>query len=209
MNRRPSHTFDSESVFLRVFLLSLLFTVPLLAKTDVDFDPNIDFSKYKTFAFIGGVENLVMLPVSPDLINNRVHRAVARELTKKGLQEVQPNQNPGLVVRYWVSTSQQVNLAVMGNWGPYAPYVNGHWAFLYDTLTAGTPKEGSLLIDVIDPRAKNLTWRLYVTRKLTNADKDWNKADEDFSKGFESYPPSDREKEAKRKERAEHPPHSQ
>jgi hypothetical protein len=33
--------------------------LPLLGKVTVDFDPNVDFSKYKTFAYIGGVENLV------------------------------------------------------------------------------------------------------------------------------------------------------
>lgn len=195
-----------KSVLLRALFLLAITTFPLWAKTDVDFDPNVDFSKYKTFAFFGPVENLVMLPVNPDLIDNRVHRAVTKALTNKGLKEVLINQNPSLVVRYWASPSQQVNLAVMGNWGPYGPYVGSYWAFTYNTAAANSAKQASLLIDLIDPRARNLVWRLYLTRKLTNADKDWDKADEEFAKAFESYPPSDKEKEAKRKERAEHPP---
>lgn len=51
--------------------LALMLGMPLASKVTVDFDPNVDFSKYKTFAYIGGVENLVMMPLNPDLINNR------------------------------------------------------------------------------------------------------------------------------------------
>lgn len=51
-------------MFLPCFLLCLAFAFPVLAKTDVDFDPNLDFAKFKTFAFMGGVENLVMLPLN-------------------------------------------------------------------------------------------------------------------------------------------------
>lgn len=206
MNRRREPRWSRTSVILRTLFVVFLVALPLMAKTEIDFDPNLDFSKYKTFAFIGGVENLLMLPVNPGLINERVHRAVTRELTKKGLREVLPNQNPDLVVRYWATTSQQVNLATMGNWGPYGPYVGSYWSWMYDSLSASSIKEGSLLVDLIDPRAKSLVWRVYLVRKLTNADKDWDKADEDFTKAFESYPPSDKDKEAKRKERAEHPP---
>lgn len=205
MTRALENRWDRKSVVFGALFIFFFVALPLFAKTLIDFDPTLDFSKYKTFAFIGGVENLLMLPVNPGLINERVHRAVTRELAKKGLREVQPNQKPDLVVRYWVTTSQQINLATMGNWGPYGPYVGSYWGWMYDSVSASS-KEGSLLVDLIDPKTKNLAWRVYLIRKLTNADKDWNKADEDFAKAFESYPPSDREKDAKRKERAEHPP---
>jgi len=206
MNRLPESHRKFASLLPLASVVLLLAAFPLFAKTTVDFDPGIDFSKYRTFAFIGGVERLVMLQVNPDLVDNRVHRAVARELTKKGLREVQFNENPDLVVRYWANSSQQLNVSTMGNWGPYGPYVGSYWGFLYDSVTATSTKEGSLLVDLVDTRTKNLAWRVYLVRKLTNVDKDWNKADEEFAKAFESYPPSEKEKEAKRKERAEHPP---
>ena len=182
-----------------------LAALPLLAKTEVDFDPNLNFSKYKTFAFIGGVENLVMLPVDSVVMDNRVRRAVTRELTGKGLREVQPGQIPDLVVRYLVTTSQQVNVGTLGNWGPYGPSIGSYWGWMYDSVSAAS-KDGSLLVDLIDAKGKNLAWRVYLIRKLTSSDKDWNKADEDFAKAFQSYPPSDKDKEAKRKERTEHAP---
>jgi hypothetical protein len=192
-----------------LLLLAVFLTVsamPASAKVQVDFNPEIDFSRYKTFAYIGGVENLVMLQLNPELINDRVHRAVTREMTAKGLREVQSNDNPDLVVRYWANSSTQINVSAMGNWGPYGAYIGSYWGFLYDTVTATSQREGSLLLDLIDPRKKDLVWRLYIMRKINNVDKAWKQADEDFTKGFESYPPSQKEIEAKIKERAEHKP---
>jgi len=83
---------------VRIGLLVLLMAgLPAMAKVEVDFNPDLDFSQFKTYAYIGGVEHLVMLQLNPELINDRVHRAVQRELTKKGLREVQPSENPELV----------------------------------------------------------------------------------------------------------------
>lgn len=197
-----------HSVFFSACALLILVTTPVRAKTVVDFDPNLDFSKYKTFAFIGGVENLLMVQVNPDLLDNQVHHAVTRELTKKGLRELQLGQNPDLVVRYWANSSQQLNVANMGNWGPYGAYIGSYWAWTFDAVSASSAREGSLLVDLIDAKRKNLAWRLYLIRKITNADKDLKKVDDEFTKAFESFPPSDKEKEEKRKERAEHPPKS-
>jgi hypothetical protein len=194
---------------LVVVLGALIFAPPLRAKVVVDFDPNLDFSKYKTYAFIGGVENLVAIQLNPDLIEDRMHHSVVRELDKRGLREVKPEENPDLVVRYWANSPAQLDVAVAGDWGPYSAYVGGYWGFLFESVSASSKKEGALIIDLIDSKAKSLAWRLYLIRKITNPDKEWKKADEEISKGFESYPPSDKAKEDKKQERAGHPPKSQ
>jgi hypothetical protein len=194
---------------LVVVLGALIFALPLRAKVVVDFDPNLDFSKYKTYAFIGGVENLVAIQLNPDLIEDRMHHSLVRELDKRGLREVKPEENPDLVVRYWANSPAQLDVAVAGDWGPYSAYVGGYWGFLFESVSASSKKEGALIIDLIDSKAKSLAWRLYLIRKITNPDKEWKKADEEISKGFESYPPSDKAKEDKKQERAGHPPKSQ
>ena len=99
-------------------LVLLMAGLPAMAKVEVDFNPNLDFSQFKTYAYIGSVEHLVMLQLNPELINDRVHLAVQRELTTKGLREVQPSENPDLVVRYWANSQVQINVAATGNWGP-------------------------------------------------------------------------------------------
>jgi hypothetical protein len=194
----------SHAWFLALLLVA--WVTPAAAKVKVDFNPEIDFSKYKTFAYIGGVENLVMQQLNPELIQDRVHRAVSREMTAKGLREVQPGENPDLLVRYWASSSIQVNFATLGNWGPYGAYVGSYWGYMFSTLTTRSEREASLLLDLIDPRIKDLVWRLYIIRRITDVDKVWKKADEEFTKGFQSYPPSAKEIAAKRKERSDHQP---
>src|SRR5208337_2058039 len=201
---RAMHDRSIELTLIAV-LGALFLALPLRAKVVVDFDPDLDFSRYKTYAFIGGVENLVAIQLNPDLIEDRMHHSVVRELDKRGLHEVKP----GLVVRYWANSPAQLDVAVAGDWGPYSAYVGGYWGFLFESVSASSKKEGALIIDLIDPKAKSLAWRLYLIRKITNPDKEWKKADEEISKGFESYPPSDKGKEDKKQERAGHPPKSQ
>jgi hypothetical protein len=130
---------------------------------------------------------------------------VNRELTKKGLREVQPGQNPDLVIRFWGNPSTQVNVATMGNWGPYSPYISSSWAWTFNDVSASSAKAGSLIIDLINPRSKELAWRMYLIHRITTPDKEWKKADDEIAKGFESYPPSGKELEEKKKERAAHP----
>jgi hypothetical protein len=199
-----AHRIPKLLVYL--FLATFLAATSAHAKVQVDFNPELDFSQYKTFAFIGGVENLVALQVNPDLINDRVHRAVTRELTGKGLREVTAEQNPDLVVRYWANSSSQVNIAATGNWGPYGPYIGSYWGWVYYTVTASSKREATLLLDLIDPHKKDLVWRLFLIRQLSNTDKDWKKANQDFDKAFESFPPSPKEIESKRRERQDHKP---
>jgi hypothetical protein len=104
-------------------LVAMLLAPVARAKMNVDFNPDLDFSKYKTFAYIGGVEHLVMLQLNPNEIRDNVHEAVARELTKRGLKEVGRDANPDLVVRYFANTESQVNFAATGDWGGFNPFV--------------------------------------------------------------------------------------
>jgi hypothetical protein len=205
----PSSDRPSPRISRLIFVFVLLLAASALpAKTVVDFNPDADFTKYKTFAYIGGVENLLMFQANPGLVSDRVHEAVTRELTKKGLHEVQPTQNPDLVIRFWANPSSQVNIATMGVWAPYAPFIGSYWEHTYNDVTASSAKEGSLVIDLIDCRSKDLAWRLYLIHKVTTPDKEWKKADEEITKAFESFPPSPKERDAKQKERNAFPPKS-
>jgi hypothetical protein len=205
---RLFHRSNRFTPFLFALLALFFLCYPAHGKTVVDFNPNLDFSKYKTFAFIGGVGNLVMLQIDPDVMNDHIHHVVNQELAKKGLREIAPNQRPDLIVRYWANPPQQVNVSTMGEWAPYAPYITSDWAWVYNDVSATSVREGSLIIDLIDSRSKDLAWRLYLVRKMANSDKDWKKTDDELYKVFESFPPSENEKEAKKKERAAHPPKS-
>ena len=73
-------------------------------------------------------------------------------------------------------------------------------------MSASSTREGMLALDPIDAKNKDVARRLYLVRKIVKVDKDWKKADPDFSNGFESYPPPAKQIEQKKKERANEKP---
>jgi Domain of unknown function (DUF4136) len=177
--------------FLLLALLSLLSTLSATAKIATDFDPNLDFSKFKSFAFIGGVEQLVRMQLNPDLLNDRVHRAVSRELTAKGLHEATPEENPDLVVRYWANSQKNFDVAASTNWGVYGPYYGYHWGFAYYSMDTYTTHEGTLGIELIAANSRDLAWRMFASVKITETDpqKIWKIADSNIKNGFQRFPP--------------------
>jgi hypothetical protein len=172
------------------------------AKMATDFNPNLDFTKYKTFAYIGGVESLVRMQLNPELLNNRIHRAVVRELTSKGLREVQPEENPDLVVRYWVEAESTAQLTGTAHWGMYGSYYYGYWTVMYTTMSTPVTHQGLLGIEIIDAKARDLAWRLFVSEKIIHNDPDkiWKTADKNIIKAFKNYPPTSRAIEEKKAE---------
>jgi hypothetical protein len=203
---RNRWSFSKTTAVMSLLLLTLIFAPLALARMNFDFDPNLDFSAFKTFAYIGGVNTLEFRQLDPDLISNQVHAGVAKALTQRGLKEVKPDQQPDLVVRYMANSQSKLVSAAVGDWVQFGPMVGDYWAYTYDMMTAETSLDASLIIDLIDPKRKDLAWRLYLDQKITNDDTIWPKVIGQISKGFESYPPSQKQIAEKRKERAEHPP---
>ena len=188
--------------FLLAALLSLLSTLSATAKIATDFDPNLNFSKFKSFVFIGGVEQLVRMQLNPDLLNDRIHRAVSRELTAKGLHEVTPEENPDLVVRYWANSQKNFDVAASTNWGVYGPYYGYHWGFAYYSMDTYTTHEGTLGIELIAANSRDLAWRMFASVKITETDpqKIWKIADSNIKNGFKRFPPSPKDIKAKKQQ---------
>ncbi|HEY6387757.1 MAG TPA: DUF4136 domain-containing protein [Candidatus Acidoferrum sp.] len=207
MRKARKHSSHHKVATTISLVLLILILAPLaVARINFDFDPNLDFSQFKTFAYIGGVNTLEFRQLDPNLISNRVHAGVSKALTQRGLKEVRPDQQPDLVVRYLANSQSKLVSAAVGDWVQFGPFVSDYWAYTYDLMSAETSLDASLIIDLIDLKRKDLAWRLYLDQKITNDDTIWPKVIGQISKGFESYPPSQKQIAEKRKERAEHPP---
>lgn len=193
-----------------LFLLTLALILPPLAaaKKGVDFDPALDFSKYKSFAYIGGVNTLEFRQLNPNYITDKVHAGVSQALIQRGLKEVKSEEQPDLVVRYWANSQSQIVSPSLGTWGQFGQYVSDYWAYTYDLMKSESALDASLVIDLIDVKRKDLAWRLYLEQRIADDDSIWPKVLGEISKGFASYPPTKKEIEEKKKERAEHPPKS-
>ena len=121
--------------------------------TGADFSPGTRHDKYKTFDWGGGDS----LPVGdPRLDNNpffdaRVRAAVELELAAKGLRRV--TVSPDLLVHYHASIRQRVDVI-------RADEVRGYSFPGYrDSGTVVQFDEGTLIIDVAEPKAKTILWR--------------------------------------------------
>ena len=209
---KPTDKFENSVLFYKiveciVFFLLIFTLVPhAMAKSKVDFDPNLDFSKFKTFAYIGGTQMLEFRPLNPDRIKNDVHAEVAKALIARGLTEVKPDQQPDLVVRYSANSQSKIVTGGLGAWDQLGTFVDYYWAYTFDMMQAESSLDGMLVIDLIDLKRKELAWRLYLEQKIVDEDSIWGKVLAGIPKGFESYPPSKKAIEEKKKERAEHPP---
>ena len=194
-----------QNVLLLV-LIALMLGPVSMAKMRVDFDPGLDFSKFKTFAYIGGANTLEFRQLNPEFITDKVHAGVAKALVERGLKEVKQDQQPDLVVRYWANSQSTIVSPAAGSWIQFGPYVSDYWAATYDLMRAESSLDATLVIDLIDLKRKDLAWRLYLEQKIVDDDSIWPKVLEGISKGFEKYPPTKKEIEEKQKERAAHPP---
>src|SRR5262245_51189733 len=91
------------------FIATMLFTLQACTSIDVktDFDPSADFSKFHTFAFAGVTDINKGGILDNSLMRKRLESIVGRELESKGLQHVGIDQNPDLLVHYWVGVAEK------------------------------------------------------------------------------------------------------
>ena len=162
-------------------------------KVQTDHDPTADFSSFKTFAFAGPAEMNKGGIYDNSLRQKRIESAVARELVGKGLRQVSLDEPQDLRVHYWVNVQDKQRLESGGTSigvarGPYGGY--GWGAGYGGGVTTVDYKEGTLILDLIEPAKKQLVWRATIVGTLQESTKDnvelGNKA---IAKAFESYPP--------------------
>ena len=125
-----------------------------------DFDHAVNFRAFKTWAWY---------PQQPkdaeggpakgyeSFLDKRMRAAVSTEMTTKGLTEVAPNASPDIYVAYSarVEDKQQVSPYYNGMGYPYGYGYGGYRG--YSPVTQY--KAGTVVIDIVDARRKELAWR--------------------------------------------------
>ena len=96
-----------------VVVLALLITAgeSFAQKVDVDFDKDVDFSKYKTYAFTEGT------PTPVTLTNQRIEKAIDAQLAAKGLTRVESNADLTVVFHCSVTERTQFSTRSLDGWG--------------------------------------------------------------------------------------------
>ena len=150
-------------------------------ETNVDYDRAANFSSYKTFAFKD-----VHTPDNP-ISMRRVQAAIATTLASRGLAKA--DGTPDLWVVLHTRTRRQTQVtSYSSGWGWGWRWRGPYWnAARVEQIPIGT-----LMVDLIDTKAKELVWRGSASRIVeadeTAKDRD-EKVQEAVNKLFDGFPP--------------------
>ena len=157
------------------FLLSL---TALAQKIQIESDQTIDFSRFKTFAIRDGRLNSRNPSLNSDLIRKRIDGEIARYLSAKGLT-LAPSGPADLNVRYTLGAVTRTELeAYPAGWRGWG------------TRVVRVPfTEGTLVIDLRDPKTHTLVWRSIAREDKHDPSKIEGKLDDMVRKSFAKFPP--------------------
>jgi hypothetical protein len=137
--------------FIPVIFIFILSACSSL-RVNYDYDKNIDFNQYKTYAFHKkGVDKVEI----SGLDKKRILNAIDAELSKKGMIK---SDNPDLLVNIFTKERERIDVnQYNAGWGygwgyGWNPYLWGGRSYVSSTT------EGTLYIDLIDAKKKELVW---------------------------------------------------
>jgi hypothetical protein len=159
-------------------------------KISSDFDRTVDFSSYKTYKF---TDEALSLEIS-DLNRNRLLRAVESELTAKGFTKA--DSDPDVIIDLKLK-GEQKQTATATSSGPGYGYGYGYaygWGggFSTTTINYDTYVDGTLFVDMIDQKKKQLVWQGRGTKTI-DPDASEGKREQNINYAvkqiFTKYPP--------------------
>ncbi|WP_370226693.1 DUF4136 domain-containing protein [Mesoflavibacter sp.] len=170
---------------LPIALIAMVITSCSSVRVAADYDRQVDFSQYKTFAFFkSGIDKAEI----SDLDKKRILRAIEAELLAKGYTK---SEDPDMLVSIFTKSNQRVdvynNSWGFGAWGWGAPGWGWGWNM---QPNVSTRTQGVLFVDLIDAKKKELVWQGQGTGYLSsNMEKKEQRIKEFVAKIMEKYPP--------------------
>lgn len=149
-----------------------------------DYDREVNFDQYKTFAFFKpGIDKAEI----SDLDKKRILRAIEHEMLAKGFTK---SENPDMLVSLFTKTNENINIYQNNyGWGYGWGWSPWYWGNGYNTVSRTS--EGTLYIDLIDADKKELVWQGMGTAALAHeVDRKQERINEIVAKIMEEYPPS-------------------
>jgi len=184
--------------FLPVLILSLFIVSCSSISVSSDYESNVNYGAFKTYAFHEeGVKNSKI----NDIDKRRILNAIETQLNAKGLTM---SNNPDLIVNFFTKEHTDLNVYTYNNnygwgWGaPGYPGYYGAWGYMgpwgpsISNTSVSTVQEGTLYIDIVDARNKQLIWQGVgkgTINPTSNVEKREQKIQEFVSEILAQYPP--------------------
>lgn len=153
-------------------MLSLVLPLILVGCTGIpvstDFDTSRQFPLLSTYAWMVPKQKLVEDPtVDNDLMNSRVMRAVDTELFARGFEKASGDASADFLVTYHVSAENRQSVSSFHSSYGYYPCWQGCYQHGFQNdIYIRHYKQGTFMIDVIDPASSELIWRGIADRRL-------------------------------------------
>ena len=140
----------------------LLMTQVNAQKVTTDLDKDYDFTKLKTYTFLGWQNNSDQL--LNDLDKERLRKAFASEFNRRQLQRVEGDEADIAVTVFFVLEQKTSTTAYTDYYdGGYGGYRRGAWGWGGGSSTTTYSEsdyiEGTLVLDFYDNKSKNLIWQ--------------------------------------------------
>jgi hypothetical protein len=158
-------------IFLSLFSGVFLASCSTTPETYSSVAPGVDFRGIKTYGFLP--QTSTDKAGYQSLETNFLKVAVARQMDLIGL--TYDAENPEVVMNFYIHTADKMRTRQTPSMGGYYGYRGG----MYDDFGYGGPAyetrienytEGTLSIDMIDPKERKLLWEGTVTGRLTKKD---------------------------------------
>jgi len=153
-----------------------------------DYDTNVDWAKFKTYAWMGssGTPPGSAEPVMDSgLLDQRIRSSVEWEMDARGIK---PSDDPDILVVYHVGTKDKIQVT---DWGYH--YSDYYWGYGGRQIDVNQYTEGTLVIDIVDAETKSLVWRGVgqgvVDRTQRSPEKIQQDIDKVVNKIMASFPP--------------------
>jgi hypothetical protein len=152
----------SSAILVITLLIGACASTP---NTYSNVDINADFGQYKTFGFFA---TLATDRSGYETSESRyLKNAVTREMR---LRNIQPADKPDLIINFYINTSDKIRARQTPTAGGYYGYRGsyyGAWGGYETHIDQYT--EGTLNVDVVDPRTQKLVWEGTIVGKITDA----------------------------------------
>jgi len=171
-------------------LMLLAATATFAQKVHVEFDKGVDFSKFKTYAWLESKQP------AQGALAQQVVADIDRQLTRKRLKKVDAAAGPDLQVVYSAGVKERSISAGCDYGCVLAEYLfNQVYGPLWFWPEPGSwvsevEKNGSLVVDLVNASSKDMVWRGVATDTLSDKTKNnEHKLNKAIKRMFKKYPP--------------------
>lgn len=148
-----------------------------------DHDSQYDFSTYSSFALFERKGKEPRQPQMSPIVDQRIASTVAAELKAKGFESRSPR-NADVLITFYTAVRRRVVIHHSGWYGWR------RWGWHGGTRWVNSYPEGTLVIDIVDRRDRQLVWRGVGEGAFTKMNPSDEKVAKKVSRILASFPPT-------------------